>query len=142
MGAGPAAAGVLRAALADLNGTARHERLAGAVRSAVAVWAEADAVEFNALEPAERSNGVTTIRLAEPHDAREVIRQCRERYAVSLGGGLGRLSGRCFRIAHMGWINEPMVLGALGCVEATLRTLAVPHGEGGVQAAVAALAEA
>ncbi len=119
---------------------ARHERLAGAVRAAVAVWAEAGIVEFNALEPSERSNGVTTIRLAEPYDAREVIRQCRERYDVSLGGGLGRLAGRCFRIAHMGWINEPMVLGAIGCVEATLRTLAIPHGEGGAQAAVAALA--
>jgi alanine-glyoxylate transaminase/serine-glyoxylate transaminase/serine-pyruvate transaminase len=118
---------------------ARHARLAGAVRAAVEVWSETGAVEFNALEPRERANGVTTIRLAEPHDAREVIRVCRERFDVALGGGLGRLAGRCFRIAHMGWINEPMILGAVGCVEATLRLLGIPHGSGGTQAAIAAL---
>ena len=65
----------------------------------------------------------------------------RERFQVSLGGGLDRLSGIVFRIGHMGDLNEPMILGALGGVEATLQTLGVPHGRGGVSAAIDYLVE-
>jgi alanine-glyoxylate transaminase/serine-glyoxylate transaminase/serine-pyruvate transaminase len=59
---------------------------------------------------------------------------------VALGGGLGRLQGRAFRIGHMGDINEPMVLGALASVEAALEICGLPHGKGGVTAAIAYLA--
>ena len=41
----------------------------------------------------------------------------RQRFNVSLGGGLGKLNGRVFRIGHLGDLNEPMVLGALSAVE-------------------------
>ena len=39
----------------------------------------------------------------------------------------------------MGYANAPMVLGTLGATELALKSLGLPHGEGGVQAAVAAL---
>lgn len=118
---------------------ARHARLAEAVRSAVRTWGQEGALELNCVESNRCANGVTTVRLAEGHDARTVIRVCAERFDVSLGGGLGRLDGRCFRIAHMGWINEPMIFGALASVEATLRLLGIPHRGGGVNAAIARL---
>ena len=38
--------------------------------------------------------------------------------------------------AHMGHINAPMILGTLGGVEIGLSALAIPHGKGGVQAAI------
>ncbi len=41
-----------------------------------------------------------------------------------------------FRIAHMGHVNAPMILGTLGVIEVGLNALAIPHGKGGVQAAV------
>jgi alanine-glyoxylate transaminase/serine-glyoxylate transaminase/serine-pyruvate transaminase len=53
-----------------------------------------------------------------------------------LGGGLGPLAGRVFRIGHMGDLNEPMVLGVLAAVEMALRRDRVPHGRGGVDAAM------
>ena len=53
-----------------------------------------------------------------------------------LGVGLGELGDKAFRIAHMGHTNAPMVLGTLGAVEMGLKALAIPHGSGGVQAAV------
>ena len=53
-----------------------------------------------------------------------------------LGVGIGELSGKAFRIAHMGHVNAPMVIGALGAVEMGLAALGIPHGSGGVQAAV------
>jgi alanine-glyoxylate transaminase/serine-glyoxylate transaminase/serine-pyruvate transaminase len=54
-----------------------------------------------------------------------------------MGGGLGKLGGRVFRIGHMGDLNEPMVLGTLAAVEMALRQNQVPHGKGGVEAAMA-----
>jgi alanine-glyoxylate transaminase/serine-glyoxylate transaminase/serine-pyruvate transaminase len=55
---------------------------------------------------------------------------------VVLGSGIGELSGRAFRIGHMGHVNAPTIIGALGAVEMALAALDVPHGHGGVQAAV------
>jgi alanine-glyoxylate transaminase/serine-glyoxylate transaminase/serine-pyruvate transaminase len=55
---------------------------------------------------------------------------------VTLGIGLGALDGKGFRIAHMGHVNAPMLLGTLGSVEMGLKALGIPHGSGGVQAAV------
>jgi alanine-glyoxylate transaminase/serine-glyoxylate transaminase/serine-pyruvate transaminase len=55
---------------------------------------------------------------------------------VVLGVGLGDLGGKAFRIAHMGHTNAPMVLGTLGALEMGLVALGIPHGSGGVQAAV------
>jgi len=58
-----------------------------------------------------------------------------------LGAGIGALDGKAFRIAHMGHVNAPAVLGTLGVVETGLAALAVPHGRGGVQAAIDWLAK-
>ncbi|MDD9981684.1 MAG: aminotransferase, partial [Gammaproteobacteria bacterium] len=46
------------------------------------------------------------------------------------------------RIGHMGWINEPMVLGALGAVEMAMQACGVPYRKGGVTAAIDSLAAA
>ena len=119
---------------------ARHARLAEAVRRAVAVWGEAGGVSFNAMVPAERANSVTTVLVADGFDGEEVRNVCRERFAVSLGGGLARLQGHAFRIGHMGDLNEPMILGALSGVEAGLQVCGIPHQPGGVTAAIGFLA--
>ena len=135
----------LRAALDMLfeegleNVFARHQRLADAIRAAIAVWAEAGALDFNAADPAERSNGVTTILVSPEYNGDTVRLACRNDFDLSLGAGLGKLEGKAFRIGHMGWLNEPMVLGAVAAVEAALTTCAVPFKRGGVDAAVASL---
>ncbi len=119
---------------------ARHARLAEAVRRAVAVWCEAGALAFNAVVPGERAQSVTTILTPEGFDSERLRQVCRERFDVALGAGLGRLKGRAFRIGHMGDVNEPMILGALASVEAALEICGLPHGKGGVTAAIAYLA--
>jgi len=53
-----------------------------------------------------------------------------------LGGGLGHLRGKLFRIGHLGDLNEAMVLGTLATVEMALDLTGVPHGKGGVLAAM------
>ncbi len=119
----------------------RHQRLADDVRAGINVWAEGGAMELNALVAKEQSNSVSTIRVDERYGADRVRETCEHRLNTSLGGGLGRLSGKAFRIGHMGDINEPMLLGALGSVELVLEMCGVPHGKGSVTAAIAALAD-
>ena len=121
---------------------ARHRRLANAVHAAVGVWGEAGALELNAVNPAERATSVTTIRVGKGVDANRLRVLARDELDVSLGYGLGPLDGKAFRIGHMGWINEPMVLGALGGVEMAMQACGVPYRKGGVTAAIDTLAAA
>ena len=120
----------------------RHRILAEAVRRAVGVWREGGAFDFNILEPAERADSVTTIRMADGVDPGPLVNYCEQTCGVVLGKGIGDLSGAAFRIAHMGHVNAPMLLGTLGAVEVGLAALGLPHGRGGVQAAVDWLGEA
>jgi alanine-glyoxylate transaminase/serine-glyoxylate transaminase/serine-pyruvate transaminase len=114
----------------------RHALLAEAARRAVAVWARGKAFDLNIERPDERSDTVTTIAMKDGRDPRPLLAFCKEQCGVVLGQGIGDLSGRSFRIAHMGHVNAPMVLGTLGVVETALGALDIPHRKGGVQAAV------
>ena len=58
---------------------------------------------------------------------------------MSLGMGLGQLSGKVFRIGHLGDFNDLSLVGALGGVEMALRAAAVPHRPGGTQAGLDSL---
>lgn len=123
------------------NVFARHRVLAAMVRAAVAVWSEGGALDFNVVEPAQRADSVTTV-LTGDADVAGLRAWCDERCGAVIGQGIGDLSGKAIRIAHMGHVNAPMILGVLGVVEAGLGALGIPHGRGGVQAAVDRLAEA
>ena len=117
------------------NAIRRHALLAEATRAAVAKWAEGQVVAFNIANPAERANSITCV-LMQGRDPEPLLDYARDKCNVVLGVGLGDLGGKAFRIAHMGYCNAPMVLGTLGAVEMGLKALAIPHGSGGVQAAV------
>jgi alanine-glyoxylate transaminase/serine-glyoxylate transaminase/serine-pyruvate transaminase len=122
--------------------TARHHRLAESVRRAVRVWSANDGPQLFGLDPARLSDSVTAVWFPEGHDANAVRKTALDRFNVSTGGGLGRLDKRVLRIGHLGDLNEPMILGTLGAVEMSLRINQVPHGRGGVDAAMEFLAEA
>ena len=119
----------------------RHRLLAEAVRRAVGVWTEGGALEFNVTEPAERADAVTTVLMNDGRDPKSLLDYCDRKCGVVLGIGIGDSSGKAFRIAHMGHINAPMILGTLGAVEIGLGALGIPHGKGGVQAAIDWLAQ-
>jgi len=119
----------------------RHSLLAEAVRRAVDRWSQGGALAFNITNPAERSDTVTTVRVNGLPGANQLKDFCRDKCGVVLGNGIGALAGEAFRIAHMGHINAPMVLGTLGVIEVGLKALRIPHGEGGVLAATQWLGE-
>jgi alanine-glyoxylate transaminase/serine-glyoxylate transaminase/serine-pyruvate transaminase len=114
----------------------RHRMLAEATRQAVAKWSDGGAMEFNVLDPAQRSDSVTMIASANGFDAAPLLAFCKQQLGVVIGIAIGELSDKGFRIAHMGHVNAPMMLGTLGAVETGLAALGIPHGRGGVQAAV------
>ena len=119
----------------------RHAILARAVHAAVAKWSEGQAVSFNITEPASRAPSITNVRLAG-HDTGLLTTYTRDKCGVTLGLGIGGYEGKAFRIAHMGYTNAPMVLGTLGAIEMGLKALRIPHGSGGVGAAIDVLAAA
>jgi alanine-glyoxylate transaminase/serine-glyoxylate transaminase/serine-pyruvate transaminase len=118
---------------------ARHRRLAGAVHAAVARWSEGGALRFFCTVPTARSVSVTAVAVAPGIDPEALRTVARERFQVAIAGGLGPLAGRVFRIGHLGDSNEPTILGALAGVEAALAVQGIPHGRGGVEAAIGAL---
>jgi alanine-glyoxylate transaminase/serine-glyoxylate transaminase/serine-pyruvate transaminase len=73
----------------------------------------------------------------------DVIRTAYDRYDLSLGGGLNKVAGKVFRIGHLGWLNEIMVLQALGGVELAMQDVGIAFEPGcGVGAAVRHLSKA
>jgi alanine-glyoxylate transaminase/serine-glyoxylate transaminase/serine-pyruvate transaminase len=117
------------------NAFRRHHLLAEATRHAVEVWAEGQALNFNIIAPEERSDTVSVV-LAPGCDPDALRTWCRENCGVVLGHGIGELSGKALRIAHMGHVNAPTMLGILSVIEMALGAMDVPHGSGGVQAAI------
>jgi len=120
----------------------RHALLAQATRAAVSRWARGGGVDFNILAEEERANSVTCVRVVGDWRPQDLLDFCRETCGVTVGQGIGGLSEEAFRIAHMGHVNAPMVYGTLGVIETGLAALGIPHGHGGIQAAVNSLAGA
>jgi alanine-glyoxylate transaminase/serine-glyoxylate transaminase/serine-pyruvate transaminase len=116
---------------------ARHARHGAATRAAVAAWG----LEVQCADPAAYSGTLTGVRLPEGHSADAVRALILARFDMSLGAGLGRLADRMFRIGHLGDLNDLTLLGALAGVEMGLALAQVPHRAGGVDAAMAVLAE-
>ena len=120
----------------------RHRLLGEAVRRAVEAWAEGGGVSMNILDPNERSNAVTTVLIEGGWDPATLLTYCREKCGVVLGIGIGdEFTDKAFRIAHMGHLNAPMIMGTLSTVEIGLAALGIPHGRGGAQAAIDWLSE-
>jgi alanine-glyoxylate transaminase/serine-glyoxylate transaminase/serine-pyruvate transaminase len=113
---------------------ARHATLGEAVREAVRAWSTPDGLELHIADPTAHANSVTTIRTGRI-DAERLATICRDGAGLTLGIGIGDLAGSSFRIGHMGHVNPPMILGAIGTVEAALAAMEAPVAASGVAAA-------
>src|SRR5262249_30525995 len=90
--------------------------------------------------PDRLSNSVTTVMMPEGVSSDPLRKAAIDRFNLSLGGGLGPLMGKVFRIGHLGDLNEPMLLGALATTEPAMKTAGVPFAPGGGEAAIESLA--
>jgi alanine-glyoxylate transaminase/serine-glyoxylate transaminase/serine-pyruvate transaminase len=118
------------------NVFARHQRHAEATRRAVRGWG----LEVLALDPAEYSGALTAVLMPAGHSADALRKVILDHFDMSLGQGLGKLSGKIFRIGHLGDFNDLTLMGTLCGVEMGLGLAGVPHKKGGADAAMEYLA--
>jgi alanine-glyoxylate transaminase/serine-glyoxylate transaminase/serine-pyruvate transaminase len=114
----------------------RHAKFGRATRAAVQAWG----LELLCVNPAEYSNSLTAVLMPQGHDADKFRQVVLENFDMSLGQGLGKVSGKVFRIGHLGGFNELMLMGTLAGVEMGLHLAGVPHHKAGVAAAMDSLA--
>ena len=119
------------------NVFARHDRLAEATRRAARAWG----LEILCVNPVEYSSALTALIVPDGHSADAFRKLVLERFNMSLGQGLGKVAGKIFRIGHLGYFNELMLCGTLAGVEMGLKLAGIPHRAGGVDAAMAYLAQ-
>ena len=117
---------------------ARHDRFAEATRRAARAWG----LELCCLDPAAYSSTLTAIMVPDGTDSDAVRKIILDRFDMSLGTGLGKMQGKLFRIGHLGDLNDLTLAGTLCGVEMGLGLAGVPHQKGGVDAALAYLADA
>lgn len=92
----------------------RHQRIGDMVRAGV------DALGLRLLAaPGHRSNTVTAVH--NPVDSAELLKELlttlRTRHGLVIAGGQGDLTGKIFRIGHLGAISEDDVYGILAVLE-------------------------
>ena len=119
---------------------ARHHQLSRAVWAAFDAWGEGSSIRLNITDPAVRSHSVTAASMTAPL-ATELRRWTEHQAGVTLGIGLGMAPHTdpayhgFFRVAHMGYVNAHMTLGMLAVIDAGLKALKIPHGDGALEAA-------
>ncbi len=124
------------------NVWARHEAHAAAIWAAVDAWGANGPLACNIEDPAHRSHAVSAI-LTGDADANALRNWCVEKTGLSLGVDIGVApngNAGLFRIGHMGHLNPPMILGTLATIEAGLKALGTPHGDGAISAAAQVIA--
>ncbi|MFH2068921.1 MAG: alanine--glyoxylate aminotransferase family protein [Candidatus Omnitrophota bacterium] len=91
----------------------RHCLLAEATRQGV----KALGLQLLAEHP---SNAVTAVRVPEEIDAEALTKALRDSSGITFAGGQGKLKGKIFRIAHLGWVDQYEILQAIAALELQL----------------------
>ena len=122
----------------------RHRVLATCVWKAVDAWSADGEMRCHVPMQAHRSTAVTAIDTGTG-DAWRLRDWCENQMGVILGVGLkptptATVVDDGFRIGHMGHLSPAMLFGTLGCVDAGLKALDIPHGAGALEAASAWIA--
>jgi alanine-glyoxylate transaminase/serine-glyoxylate transaminase/serine-pyruvate transaminase len=114
---------------------ARHARHARATRAAVRGWG----LEVVCLDEREYSCSVTAVLVPPDQDADKIRRMILERFDMSLGAGLGKFTGRVFRIGHLGHLNDLTLAGSLAGIQMGLQLAGLDIDPGGINAALEVL---
>ena len=98
------------------NVWSRHARHAGAVRTAVSALG----LTLFAQAP---SNVLTIAEVPEGIDGKALVSRFRSEYGVTITGGQDHLSGKVFRISHLGYVDDFDLLAAISALERVLADL-------------------
>jgi len=114
------------------NVFARHHRLAGGVRRGIR---DGWGLDLCARQQGTKSDTVSAIMMPDGFDSNEVIRLAQLKYNLALGAGLSKVSGRLYRIGHLGDLNELMLCAALSGAEMAMRDIGIDVTPGSAVAA-------
>ncbi|WP_104162066.1 alanine--glyoxylate aminotransferase family protein [Arthrobacter sp. ZGTC212] len=117
------------------NVFARHQRHARATRAAVEAWG----LEVLCQDPREYSGSLTAVLVPDGFNADDLRATILDRFDMSLGAGLSKLSGKVFRIGHLGAFEDLTLIGTLGGVQMGLNLSGIPIKQDGLEAAMAVL---
>jgi alanine-glyoxylate transaminase/serine-glyoxylate transaminase/serine-pyruvate transaminase len=104
------------------NVFARHHRIASGIRAAVDAWG----MPLCANRPEWYSDTVSAIRTPTGFDATRIVTHAAEKYGVAFGVGLGDVTGRVFRIGHLGSLTDVMALSGIATAEMVMADLGLP----------------
>ena len=135
----------LREALRIVDEEGLQKRFARHRRSARALWAGLEAMGIGLIAPeGYRAYSLTTVRIPEGVDDAALRRTLLEDWGIEIGGGLGPLRGKAWRVGLMGYNSTAKsVLTFLAALESALVQQGLEIAQGaGAAAAQRALAAA
>lgn len=107
----------------------RHKRLAQATRQALTV------LGFKIFS-STFCNVVTSAYVPQGIDSTQLVKLMRDKYAVSIANGQGKLKGKIIRVAHLGYIQSGDIITGISSLEKALSELGYKVESGkGVRAA-------
>lgn len=98
------------------NVVKRHQRLAEGTRRAAKAWG----LPLLCENPRWNSDSLTVLKVPENVDSNDIVAYAYAKHNLSLGVGLAQLSGKVFRIGHLGNMDSVMMLGAIAGAEMAL----------------------
>jgi aspartate aminotransferase-like enzyme len=99
----------------------RHELLSTAAKEGV----RALGLDLFGDHP-ERAWAVTTVRVPDGVDGKELVSRIRSDHGIIIAGGQGPLTGQVFRIGHLGYYEPFDIIRCLAALELTLMALGYP----------------
>ena len=104
---------MLQEGLTNIN--ARHERVAKFTRDGIKSLGLSLFTEERCA-----SNTVTAVAASNGLDTKNLIKILREEHQVVLAGGQQSLSGKIFRIGHLGWVTEQDIEAVISALKVAL----------------------
>ena len=96
---------------------ARHARLAAGTRAAFS------ALGLEIFPKDLLSESVSAVSVPDGIDGKAIPRLMQGEQGITIAGGQGHLTGKIFRIGHMGYVDESDIFAAIGGLEAVLAGL-------------------
>ncbi len=97
----------------------RHRILSLAVQKAI----EKLGLKLLVEDENKRGYSVTSVKVPEGIDAKELTRLMRVKYGVTIAGGQGKLAGKIIRIGHLGYFGIFDIIIAISALEIVLKEL-------------------
>ncbi|MFP4457881.1 MAG: alanine--glyoxylate aminotransferase family protein, partial [Clostridia bacterium] len=101
------------------NIISRHDLNARAFRNSM----QAIGLKLFVKDCSYRSNAVTAIVLPKDIEYKQLAKVLKNEHNVIIGGGLRHLSGKIFRVGHLGMLHSPEVITIANAIEMSLYKL-------------------